>query len=358
MKLAVISLKGKSSEMIARAAAKYFDKVSSFDLRKIKVDVNKETNVMHEDKNLVDYDCIYLRGSHKYSDLLCSIAIGLKDKVYMPISADSFLIGHNKFLTHVKLKEGKLPFPTTHLVYRTEMAKDVVKKVNYPIVFKVLSGTHGKGVMFADSLESANSLIDMLSKLKEPYMIQEFVESGASDIRALVIGSEVIAMKRSAKPGELRAGIHSGGEGKKIELTYEDKQIAKKAARILGCDVSGVDMLKGATKTVVAEVNLSPGIVGLTKATELNVADKIASYLCKKTKEFIQNKKREQGKSFDIGSIAKDSKEFIDNLLIKAGRIILPPSVTEAGDFEPNEEVKIKVEEGDIGIKKVKKVKI
>ncbi|MBU2496438.1 MAG: RimK family alpha-L-glutamate ligase [Nanoarchaeota archaeon] len=358
MKLAIISLKGKSSEMIARASSKYFDKVSSFDLRKIRVDVNKETYVMHEDKNLSEYDCIYLRGSHKYVDLLCSIAIGLKDKVYMPIIYDSFLIGHNKFLTHVKLKEEKIPFPSTHLVYRSEMAKEIVTKVNYPVVFKLLSGTHGKGVMFADSLESANSLIDMLSKLKEPYMIQEFVESGASDIRALVVGNEVISMKRSAKAGELRAGIHSGGEGTKIDLTYEDKQIAKKAARALGIDVCGVDMLKGATKTVVAEVNLSPGIVGLTKATEVNVADKIASYLYKKTEEFVQGKKEKQGKSFDLASIGRDSKEFIDNLLIKAGRIILPPSVTEAGEFEPDEEIKIKVDKGDVEIKKVKKVKI
>lgn len=360
MKLAVISLKGKSSEMIARAASKYFEKVSSFDLRKVRVDVNKETAVMHENKNLADYDCIYLRGSHKYSDLLCSIAIGLREKVYMSINADTFLIGHNKFLTQVKLKEENIPFPATHLVHKTELAKDIVNKLKYPVVFKVLSGTHGKGVMFAESLESANSLIDMLSKLKEPYMIQEFVETGATDIRALVIGNSVIAMERSAKKGELRAGLHSGGMGKKMELTYEDKQLAKKTARALGVDVCGVDMLKGATKTVVTEVNLSPGIVGLTRATNVNVADKIASYLYQKAQEFVKGVKQKEVGGFDLSSLigGRDTKEIMDNLVIKAGRIILPATLTELADFEPHDDVKIKVEKGKIEIKKAKKIKV
>ncbi|OYT41532.1 hypothetical protein B6U80_01165 [Candidatus Pacearchaeota archaeon ex4484_26] len=364
MKLAVVSLKGKSSEMIARAGAKYFDKVSSFRLGNIRVDVNKETAVMHESKNLADYDCVYLRGSYKYVDLLCSIAIGLQGKVYMPLSAESFFIGHNKFLTEVKLKEENILFPSTHLVYKTEIAKELVNKLHYPVVFKILAGTQGKGVMFAESLESANSLIDMLAKLKEPYMIQEFVETGATDIRALVIGNNIVSMERAAKQGELRAGIHSGGEGKKIDLTYEDKQLAKKTARALGTDICGVDMLKGATKTVVTEVNLSPGIIGLTRATNVNVADKIASYLYKKTEEFIKEEKQKAMNNFDLSiSSLKSSKnskgkEVLSNLMIKAGRIILPASLTEISDFEPGENVKIKVEKGKVEIKKAKKVKI
>lgn len=359
MELAIISLKGKSSEMIARAASKYFDKVSSFNLRNVRIDVNEETAVMHEGKNIADYDCVYLRGSYKYQDLICSIAIALSGKVYMPVSANSFLIAHNKLLTEVKLKKDKIPFPTTYFVHKTEMAKNLANSLNYPVVFKTLSGTHGKGVMFAESVESANSLVDMLSKMKEPYMIQEFIETGATDIRALVIGRSVIAMKRIAKAGELRAGIHSGGEGRKIELSYEDKQLAKRVAKALESDICAVDILKSPTKTVVTEVNFSPGISGLINATKVDVADKIASYLYNRTKEF--KKATEEGKDFfDLSTLdsSGSGRELMTNLVIKAGRIILPASLTEASNFEPNDEVRIKVDKDKIEIKKLKKVRV
>jgi len=360
MKLAIVSLKGKSSEMIARAAASYFDKVSSFDLRNIRVDITRDGSaVMHEDKSLGDYDCVYLRGSFQYADLLTSIAIALKGKVYMPVDPDSYLISHNKFLTEVKLKEEGIPFPTTHLVYKTEMAKSLAQGFKYPVVFKTLSGTHGKGVMFADSIESANSLIDMLEKIKEPYLIQEFIETGASDIRAVAIGQNVISMMRTAKQGELRAGLHSGGEGKKLELSYEEKQIVKKVAKALKADIIAVDLLKGPTKVVVTEVNLSPGIVGLTAATKIDVADEIASFLHKRTREFIAEKEGNKylfdlsGIGEGIGTGFENAKEHITNLVIKAGRIILPPSLTEASDFEPDERVKIKVEKDKIEVEKL-----
>lgn len=360
MKLAIVSLKGKSSEMIARAASKYFEKVSSFNLKNIRIDVNKETRAMHNDKDLADYDCVYLRGSHKFVDLLASIALALKNKVYMPIKPEAFLIAHNKLLTEVKLNEGRINFPTTHLVYETETAKVLVNNFHYPIVFKTLTGTHGKGVMFADSLESANSIIDMLSKLKEPYIIQEFIETGATDIRALIIGREVIAMKRVAKKGELRAGIHSGGEGIKYELDYDEIQLARKVAKILETDICAVDILKGSTKTFVTEVNLSPGIVGLSEATQINIADKIAQYLYEKTKGFIRERDEKIKSSFDLSGLRGKfdaSKEFITNLIIKAGRIILPPALTEASNFSENEEVKIKVKKDKVEIEKLKRVK-
>lgn len=360
MNLAIVSLKGRSSEMIARAAAKHFEKVSSIDLRNIRVDVNREGSaVMHEDKNLCEYDCVYLRGSYQYADLLTSIAISLKGKVYMPLDPDSFLVSHNKFLTEVKLKEEGIPFPVTHLVYKTEMAKNLAQKFKYPVVFKTLAGTHGKGVMFADSVESANSLIDMLEKMKEPFLIQEFIETGVTDIRAVVIGQDVISMQRTAKQGELRAGLHSGGEGRKIELSYDDKQIAKRAARALKADVIAVDLLKGPTRTVVTEVNTSPGIVGLTAATKMDVAGEIASFLYKKTREFVAE--REGNKYlFDLSSVGDsigsgfvNAKEQITKLVIKAGRIILPPTLTENTDFEPDEPVKIKVEKDKIEVERL-----
>jgi len=190
-------------------------------------------------------------------------------------------------------------------------------------------------------------------------LIQEFIETGATDIRAVVIGQEVISMQRTARAGELRAGIHSGGEGRKIELSYEDKQIAKKAAKALKADIIAVDLLKGPTRTVVTEVNTSPGIVGLTAATKMDVAGEIASALYKKTREFIAEKEGNKylldlsGVGDSIGSGLENAKEQITKLVIKAGRIILPPTLTENTDFEPDEPVKIKIEKDRIEVERL-----
>ena len=351
LKIAIVSLTGRSSQAIAKAAEKHFGVVKFYSIKDVGLEVGKENGVFCKNEDLKKFDCVYLRGSFNYIDSLASVAIALNSKIYTPIRPESFFIAHNKFLTEVRLKEAKIPVPETYLVNKSDTAKQIIEsnKLKYPVVFKVLSGTHGKGVMFADSEESAKSMIDMMVKFNEPYLIQEYIETGARDIRAVVIGKKVIAMERRAGKGELRAGIHSGGKGKKIDLDYDTEQIAIKTAKAIGADVCAVDLLKGGSKVVVTEVNLSPGLIGISEAVGKNVAEDVAEFLYKKT--LAKRRKRTKDEKVEKPAMGK---EVIFNLDIKAGRIRLPEGVAKMCGFEPDEECFLDVEKGKVAVKKVK----
>ena len=293
MKVAIISLNSESSKMIGESCKKYFKQVDMICLKDLEVNVDgKAINVLHNGKLLKEYDCVYCRASYKYVLLARSVTSALFNKCYMPLMPQSFTIGHDKFLTLLSLQKHGVDMPKTYLAGTTENAKEILKSIHYPAILKIPSGTHGKGVMFADSLQGARSLLDTLESFKQPYIIQEYVETNATDIRALVVGDEVVGcMKRKAAKGELRANIHMGGKGKKYELDKEARDIAIKSARAINADICAIDILEKEDKPVVIEVNVSPGIQGLTKATGKDIAGEIAKYLFKKTEEWrIMNK--------------------------------------------------------------------
>src|SRR3989338_4430846 len=145
---------------------------------------------------------------------------------------------------------------------------------------KFPEGTQGKGVMFADSISSASSLLDALGVLNQPFIIQEYIDTGGTDIRALVVGDKVIAaMRRTAQTEEKRANIHAGGKGEPVQLNHETIHAALAAAKVLKADICGVDILEGPTGPLVIEANISPGLQGLGKVSTLDLPDQIASFL-------------------------------------------------------------------------------
>ncbi len=293
MKLGIISLGGRSSKLIARACKKYFDSVDMLDIRNFEVHLtSKGINVTYEKKNLEKYDCIYLRGSFRYSLLQRSIARALSDEVYIPISAEAYTIGHDKFLTLLELQRNNIPIPKTHYAATASLARKILEKeVRYPVIIKVPRGTHGKGVMIADSLKSARTILDMLEVMKEPFIMQEFVKTKkTSDIRAVVVGDRVIAAyKRKAAKGDIRSNIHSGGTRDTHKLTTAQKEIAIRSAKAIKAEICGVDILNSRKPSVI-EINLSPGISAVKEVTGVNAQKEIAKYLYKKTKEFKKTK--------------------------------------------------------------------
>ncbi len=293
MKIAIISLGSESSYMIARACKKYFDKVDMLDIRRIQIDTNTNgLHVYYNEKELEYYDCIYARGSSRYAILLRSLTTALNEKSYIPFKPETFTIGHDKFLTLLHLQKNNIPIPKTHVAATIKWAKKILDDIKYPAIIKTPAGTHGKGVMFADSKTSAKTIIDALESFKQPYIIQEFVDSNATDVRVIVANGKVIgSMKRIAEPGDIRANIHSGGSGEKIKLTKEQESLVIKGAKIIGADICGVDILQG-VKDYIIEINLSPGVQGITKFTGIDVSDGIAKALCEAAKEFIKNKKK------------------------------------------------------------------
>ena len=150
-----------------------------------------------------------------------------------------------------------------------------------PLVIKLLEGTQGIGVVLAETKKAAESVINAFQQLRANILVQEYIsEAGGSDIRAFVVGGKVVAsMRRQAPPGEFRSNIHRGGTASRVKLTPEERSTAVRAAKAMGLNVAGVDLLRSNHGPVVMEVNSSPGLQGIESATGINVAEKIIAFL-------------------------------------------------------------------------------
>jgi ribosomal protein S6--L-glutamate ligase len=150
-----------------------------------------------------------------------------------------------------------------------------------PVIIKLLAGTQGVGVILADSIKIAEAIIETLQSAKQSILIQKFVaESKGKDIRAIVIGDHVVAaMRRRAAGQEFRSNVHRGGSVEQVNLSEEYERTAVKAAQIMGLKFAGVDMLESDDGPSVMEVNSSPGLEGIEKATNIDVAGKVVQYI-------------------------------------------------------------------------------
>jgi ribosomal protein S6--L-glutamate ligase len=357
---AIFSLGSKSSDMLAEAMRKYFSKVEMIDIRFIEVNVSGDkAEVLYNGEPLKAFDCAYIKGSFRYAELLQSLTTAYWGRTYMPISPSAFTDGHHKLLTQLKLQEAKVPMPTTYIVSSSKAAKNLLDKINYPIIMKLPHGTQGKGVMFADTFAAASSMLDTLDSLRQPFIIQEFVDTAGVDIRAIVVGDKVVAgMKRKAASGESRSNIHAGGKGESVILDYYDQKTAVESAKALNLDICGVDMLESPSGCKVIEVNLSPGLQGITDATKIDVADEMAKYMFMRSEQ-IANKGLAKEKSSVLGQLGiRDEanptvKQIITNVDMRGNRILLPEIVTRLTKFDEKQDLVIKAADGKMSITKL-----
>lgn len=156
-----------------------------------------------------------------------------------------------------------------------------------PVVIKLLEGTQGLGVVLAETDKAATSVVEAFESLKTRVILQEFIaEAGGADIRAFVVDGAVVgAMKRQGKEGEFRSNLHRGGNANIIKLSKEEKSTALKAAKSMGLAIAGVDMLQSKRGPMVLEVNSSPGLEGIEKATGEDIAGRIVEYIEKSYKK-------------------------------------------------------------------------
>ncbi len=174
--------------------------------------------------------------------------------------------------------------PVTGFAHSTKDIDGLVDIVGgAPLVIKLLEGTQGIGVVLAETQQAAKSVIEAFRGLDANILVQEFIkEAGGMDIRCFVIGEKVVAaMKRQGAPGEFRSNLHRGGSAAKVRLTPEERSTAIRAAKAMGLRVAGVDLLRSNHGPVVMEVNSSPGLEGIEKATEMDVAGKIIDFVVK-----------------------------------------------------------------------------
>ena len=205
-----------------------------------------------------------------------------KAGVFNIASSNGILRSRNKLLSFQHFAKNNVPIPKTLFSKNKENLDtqlDLLDTDKY--VIKFLEGTHGLGVMLAESKRSAISILDSMYSLNRPVLIQEFVEEAkGEDIRAYVVGDKVVAaMKRSSDGKDFRSNVHRGGSTANIKLTEEEIDIAVRAAQCLGLHVAGVDMIRSAKGPLVIEANSSAGLEGIEGITKVNIAGEIIKFI-------------------------------------------------------------------------------
>ena len=202
--------------------------------------------------------------------------------------AAAVAVARDKFMSLEILARNKIAVPRTLLVRNP---RDLDAKLDLlgdlPIVMKLMEGTHGVGVMLAENRDAVHSIISSFWDLGKNIFLQRFVsESKGKDVRAFVVGGQVVAaMRRTAKMGEFRSNIHRGGQGERVELSEPYVRSALRAAKVLNLRVAGVDLLESRDGPLVMEVNASPGLQGIEAATGVDVASAIIRYAVNYTLE-------------------------------------------------------------------------
>ena len=177
--------------------------------------------------------------------------------------------------------------PVTVFAHRTSRAEEILDMIGgAPVVIKLLEGTQGIGVVLGETQKGAESIIQAFGGVNTNILVQEFIkEAGGEDIRSIVIGEKVVAsMKRKGKEGDFRSNIHRGGTAEKIKITPEERSTAVRAAKAMGLNFCGVDMLRSNHGPVVMEVNSSPGLEGIENATGVDVAGGLMDFIEKNAK--------------------------------------------------------------------------
>jgi ribosomal protein S6--L-glutamate ligase len=219
-------------------------------------------------------------------------------KVKSAVGSQAIVRSRDKLRTMQNLSRAGLGMPKTAFTNYSKDSKQLVNQVGgAPLVIKLLEGTQGLGVVLAETVKAAESVIEAFHNLKARIIVQEFIsESKGADIRAFIVNGEVVgAMKRQGREGEFRSNLHRGGTGTLIKLSRAEKAAALLAAKTLDLAIAGVDMLQSNRGPLILEVNSSPGLEGIEKATSRDIASKIIEYteslVLKKKK--VQNKQRE-----------------------------------------------------------------
>jgi len=203
--------------------------------------------------------------------------------VFSAVESQAIVRSRDKLRSLQILSKAGLGMPKTAFTnFSKGGEKQIVEHVGgAPLIIKLLEGTQGLGVVLAETKKAGQSVIEAFHGLKARIIVQEFIkEAKGADIRAFIVNGKVVgAMKRQGAEGEFRSNLHRGGKAELIKLSKAEKQAALGAAKALGLAVAGVDMLQSDRGALILEVNSSPGLEGIEKATGINIAGKIIEYI-------------------------------------------------------------------------------
>ena len=197
-------------------------------------------------------------------------------------SSDGLLNSRNKFRSIQILAESKLSMPLTYFSNDFEYAEHIVEnKLGYPFILKITEGTQGVGVYLIKNKQHSQHFFDYYSESKTKVILQKFVaESSGRDIRIFTVGNKVIAsMERIAPPNEFRSNIHLGGQGKNVNLSPNEIEMAVSAIKSLGLKIGGVDIIRSQNGPMILEVNSSPGLEGIEGTTKIDIASAVYKFI-------------------------------------------------------------------------------
>jgi len=201
---------------------------------------------------------------------------------YTPNSSDAILRARDKLRCHQLLAGEGIGLPTTVFGDNPDDTDDLLGLLGKaPHVIKLIEGTQGNGVVLAERLSASRSVIEAFRGLYANFLVQEFIgEAKGADLRCFVVGEQVVAaMHRQAEPGEFRSNLHRGGQASRVRLSRAEADTARRAARVMGLEVAGVDLLRSKRGPLVLEVNSSPGLEGIEGTTKADVAGAIVDHL-------------------------------------------------------------------------------
>jgi len=207
-------------------------------------------------------------------------------KVRTAVESQAIVRSRDKLRSMQILSRAGVGMPKTAFTNFTDDVPALIEQVGgAPVIIKLLEGTQGLGVVLAESVKAAQSVIEAFHNLKARILVQEFIqEAKGADVRAFVVNGEVVgAMRRQGQEGEFRSNLHRGGVGTLVKLSRAEKAAALLAAKALGLGVAGVDMLQSKRGPLVLEVNSSPGLEGIERATGLDIAGRLIDYTAELT---------------------------------------------------------------------------
>ena len=207
--------------------------------------------------------------------------------VYCQNSADAISQSRDKLFASLLFSENDINIPVTGFAKSPMDTKDLIRMVNgAPLIIKLLESTQGRGVVLAETDKAAESVINAFKSVKTNILVQEFIkEANGQDIRCFVVNGKVVAsMQRQAEKGEFRANLHQGGHASVIKITPEERKLAIKAAKTLNLAVAGVDIIRSNKGPLLLEVNSSPGLEGIEKATGIDLANSMIQAIERKLK--------------------------------------------------------------------------
>jgi ribosomal protein S6--L-glutamate ligase len=244
---------------------------------------NKGPSIFYEGKMLKDIDAVIPRIGASVTFYGTAVVRQFEMmKVFSAIDSLAITRSRDKLRSLQILSRSGVRMPKTAFTNFSKQENQVLKHIGEaPVVIKLLEGTQGLGVVFAETNKAAKSVVEAFDSLRTRVILQEFItEAKGSDIRAFVINGEIVgAMKRQGREGEFRSNLHRGGAANVIKLNRSERVTALKAAKAMGLAIAGVDMLQSHRGPLVLEVNSSPGLEGIEKSTGVDIAGKIIDYV-------------------------------------------------------------------------------